>query len=171
MKRKELLIFLAFVLLSFPIAYFNSVADFNSKIQYVEQDVITRVKNIELIGNVIADMPALLGSIEFQSYGQVDIIVEKLMFEDEAIKDFYVLDSELNILHSKQSSYQNEGGYRKSFKGWDKKSPYVNVEGNVFIMKQVGSSQEVNPFFIMFRIFLSDIFELKLNETGVRGVS
>ncbi len=60
--KKEFLIFLTFALLSLPVAYFYSASDFNHKVQYAEQEIKSQVKNIELIQNVFADMPALQGS-------------------------------------------------------------------------------------------------------------
>lgn len=170
MKKKEILIFLIFVLLSLLVAYIYSGADFNNRVQYVEQDIRGRVKNIELIQNVIADMPALLGSIEFQSYGQVDIIIEKLMSEDEVIKDFFVLDGELNVLHLKQSNYESDIANKKSFAGWSKENPYINHQDSIYMLKRVGASLKSNPFFIMFRISLAKLFEQKLADSGVEGV-
>lgn len=171
MRKKELYVFLIFLILLLPVAYFNSIADFDGKIQFSEQDIKNSVKNVDLIGDLLADMPALHGSIEFQSYGQVDVIIDKLMAEDKIIKTFYVLDSKLNVLHLKQSSYGSDEVQNQSFAEWGMNSPYVKYKDDVFILKKVEPNQSSNKFFIMFRLSLREIFNRKLVESGIHGVS
>lgn len=168
MKKKEIVIFLIFSLLAIPVAYLYFITDFNSKVAYIEKDIHGRVENIELIQKLIADMPALLGAFEFQSYGQVDIIIEKIMERNEIIKDFFVLDNNFSVLHLKQSNYEN---VIESFKSWPKENPYLYFGNNIYLLKKVYAKSGGTSFFIMFRISVEELFKRKLKDAGINGVT
>lgn len=170
MRKKELLIFLSFIILSIPLVYINSTWEFNNRVQNAEQEVHKRVKSVELMQDFLSDMPALTGAIEFQSFGQIDVMIDKLMKQDATIKEFLVLDRKLNILHSKQSDYKNENIISKDIQEWNQKEKYLRLGDDLLIWQAVRGPQD-EEFRIMFRISISESFAQNLHLNGISGVS
>lgn len=132
---KEILLLFFLILAAIPVIYHHSSKELDNKISLSQREVQERVRNIELLQKFMANMPALIGAIQFQSYGQVEIVAKQLMSDERTVKEFFILDSNLKILHSVVDDYNDTSEIFNVLANWNRKSNYVIFEGDLFVIR------------------------------------
>jgi len=169
MRRKRSIIFIiGFFLIFVTTLIINSEKELNQRIKDVSNQINVRVKNIELIQDFIVGMPALRGAIEFQSFGQIDIVVKRMMNEESLIKEFYILDENLNILHTVYGNYHEANDTKEVLRHWDRKSPYVIIDNAYYTFKKTNDTEV--PAYVMMRVNVGESFNNRMEEENIFGV-
>lgn len=165
---KEILLLSFLILATIPVIYHRSSRELDNKISLSLREVQERVKNIELLQKFMANMPALLGAIQFQSYGQVEIVAKQLMSDERTVKEFFILDNNLKMLHSVVDNYNDTSEISSVLASWDRKSNYVVFEGDLFVIRKIGESEELG--YVILRMDVSDTFETRMGNEEALGI-
>ena len=118
----------------------------------LKRELVSRVNNIDKMASLISKMPALTGAIEFQSFNQLDVVIDNMFKDDTCLKKFFIVDDGENILHSISSSVVGSmkipaGLVRKS-----KSSVYNFVNGKLYLLKEVKSQFSDTSYQIYFEV-------------------
>lgn len=163
--RKGLLRIIFLTILILPVLYVNLASELNKKIDKVRDEISIRVQSIRDMENLIAGMPTIEHSINFQSFGQVDASVSSLVTGDSPVREFFILDDDLSVLHSVFADYNDvtdtKGGILKK---WDSSSQYLFWGADLFIFKKATKG------YVAFRLNLEKYFNDKIEREGGMGV-
>ncbi len=165
---KEILLLFFLILAAIPVIYHHSSKELDNKISLSQREVQERVRNIELLQKFMANMPALIGAIQFQSYGQVEIVAKQLMSDERTVKEFFILDSNLKILHSVVDDYNDTSEIFNVLANWNRKSNYVIFEGDLFVIRKIDESEGYG--YVILRVDVSDTFDTSMESEEAFGI-
>lgn len=168
MKTRNILLFFLTFLVVVGVLCINSNSELDKKIQYVQNEITEKVRSIELVQGLIVDMPAFRGALEFQSFGQIDVVVKRLMDEQPLVQEFYILDEKLNVLHSVQASYQDISEPRSILSFWNKADPYLFINDDVYTFRRTTGSD--SPAYVMLKLNVGKFFDARMAIEYAIGV-
>lgn len=164
--KKELVRILFIVALVLPILYLSLASGLNNKIEKVRDEIGIRTQSIREMQELIAGMPTIEHSIDFQSFGQIDASLSGLLNGGGPVKEFFILNDDLNVLHSVSSDYNDITGIKSEvFNKWDKKSQYLFWDDNLFIFKKATKG------YVVFRLSIGDYFNERMKKQNGLGIS
>lgn len=147
-KLISVLIFLGVI----AFALLDSNSRLNDETKSITREISSRLSNTNKMASFISKMPALTGAIEFQSYNQLDVVIENMFKDDSSIKRFLVIDQSGAILHSKTSELDDVANLPKDILSSTPEYTYHFYGENVFISKKLTSELNQQNFFIVFQI-------------------
>lgn len=133
-------------------ALLDSNSSLNDETKSITREISSRLSNTNKMASFISKMPALTGAIEFQSYNQLDVVIENMFKDDSSIKRFLVIDQSGAILHSKTSELDDVTNLPKDILSSTPEYTYHFYGENVFISKKLTSELNQQNFFIVFQI-------------------
>lgn len=151
MKNTKLISALIFVGV-IVFALLDSNSSLNDETKAITREISSRLSNTNKMASFISKMPALTGAIEFQSYNQLDVVIENMFKDDSSIKRFLVIDQSGAILHSKTSELDDVTNLPKDILSSTPEYTYHFYGENVFISKKLTSELNQQNFFIVFQI-------------------
>ena len=151
MKNTKLISALIFVGV-IVFALLDSNSRLNDETKAITREISSRLSNTNKMASFISKMPALTGAIEFQSYNQLDVVIENMFKDDSSIKRFLVIDQSGAILHSKTSELDDVTNLPKDILSSTPEYTYHFYGENVFISKKLTSELNQQNFFIVFQI-------------------
>lgn len=163
--RKELLRIVFLITLILPILYLSLASGLSRKIDKVRDEIAIRVQSIKDMEALIAGMPTIEHSVTFQSYGQIDTSVTSLMNGDSPVREFFILDDDLSVLHSVYADYNDVTEIKNGiFQKWDKSSQYLFIDDDLFIF------QKATRGYVVLRLNIGEYFNRRIEQENGMGI-
>jgi signal transduction histidine kinase len=166
MNKSKIIILLIFIgVIIF--AVLDSSSSLRNEIETIKREISSRLSNTSKMASFISKMPALTGAIEFQSYTQLDIVIDNIFKEDTSIKRFLVLDKQGNILHSKISAIEEIKKIPHDIIAKSNSFTYFFQEESVFISKEINTEISQESFWIIFQINYRSLLNERLESMSL----